>query len=58
VPVTLPTVGYQPIYAQMSLLRVAMESSLAAYWLVEPGITQPVRRARTYAAQFKSLDEK
>lgn len=49
---------YQPIYAHMSLLRVAMESALAAYWLVEPGITQEVRRARTYAAQFQSLDER
>ncbi|MDP9224681.1 MAG: hypothetical protein M3P18_12670 [Actinomycetota bacterium] len=53
--------GLRPVTSRSTricLLRVAMESALAAYWLVEPGITREVRRARTYAAQFQSLDER
>jgi hypothetical protein len=50
--------GVMPTYAHMSLIRTGHESSLLAYWLVEPGEDTATRQARGIAAQAADYEER
>lgn len=49
--------GWLPAFATMTMLRTALETALASYWVLEPD-DRAERRARGLASAFASLEER